>query len=513
MERTNITKQKKLELLINNPLLAIREINNKSFFEFVKFFWPEISNDTFQSNWHIELICDVVQEYIIRVGNNLPKTDDLLFNVPPGTSKTSILSILLEAWAWTLFFHLRFICISYSANLSLESAEKCRDLIRSERFRMIYPELSIKDDKDTKGNFRIVRKEYVVAGRLPRIIFGGGRLSTSVDAVTTGFHGHVIVWDDLLSPKQSVSQADLTNANNYLSQTLSTRKTDKKVTLTIGVMQRLAANDPTEYWLGRKKNVKHYCLPGTLDGYEDMVKPAELKQYYVNGLLDPVRLDQATLDELEADLGQYGFAGQVGQRPTPPTGGMFKVDKFQIVDAMPNPVSVIRTIRYWDKAGTKEILGLDQKNKNKGPCYTVGLKMSELTNGKWLISDVKRGRWESEDREDVIRSTAEADGPRVKIFHEQEPGSGGKQSAQQTDRDTLKGFNSESDQPKGDKVFRADPLSVQVNRGNILLLNAIWNKEFIEEYRDFPFGKFKDQVDAGSGAYSKLTGKKKVKTH
>jgi predicted phage terminase large subunit-like protein len=113
----------------------------------------------------------------------------------------------------------------------------------------------------------------------------------------------------------------------------------------------------------------------------------------------------------------------------------------------------------------------------------------------------------------VIRKTAEADGPRVKVYHEQEPGSGGKQSAQQTDRDTLKGFNSESDQPKGDKVYRADPLSVQVNRGNILLLNAIWNKDFIEEYRDFPFGKFKDQVDAGSGAYSKLTGKRMVKTH
>ena len=42
----------------------------------------------------------------------------------------------------------------------------------------------------------------------------------------------------------------------------------------------------------------------------------------------------------------------------------------------------------------------------------------------------------------------------------------------------------------------------------MLLLYGSWNQEFIEEYRFFPFSKYKDQVDAGSGAFSKLISRK-----
>ena len=67
------------------------------------------------------------------------------------------------------------------------------------------------------------------------------------------------------------------------------------------------------------------------------------------------------------------------------------------------------------------------------------------------------------------------------------------------------------DRPKGDKVYRADPYSVQVNDGNISLLRGDWNYEFIEEHRHFPFSTYKDQVDAAAGAFAKLTAKRLVK--
>ena len=105
---------------------------------------------------------------------------------------------------------------------------------------------------------------------------------------------------------------------------------------------------------------------------------------------------------------------------------------------------------------------------------------------------------------------AEADGKAVKIYHEQEPGSGGKESAEATIRN-LAGFSSYADRPQGDKIYRADPLSVQVNEGNVLLLRGDWNHEFVEEFRHFPFSTYKDQVDATSGAFSKLTQKRKAR--
>ena len=44
-----------------------------------------------------------------------------------------------------------------------------------------------------------------------------------------------------------------------------------------------------------------------------------------------------------------------------------------------------------------------------------------------------------------------------------------------------------------------------VQAGNVLLLVGEWNRAFLDEHETFPAGKFKDQVDAAAGAFSKLT--------
>ena len=76
----------------------------------------------------------------------------------------------------------------------------------------------------------------------------------------------------------------------------------------------------------------------------------------------------------------------------------------------------------------------------------------------------------------------------------------------------LIGFSVLVDPPKGDKVYRADPYSVQVNNGNVFLFrNDDWNREYIEEFRYFPRSRYKDQVDASSGAFNRLMQKKLVR--
>ena len=130
-----------------------------------------------------------------------------------------------------------------------------------------------------------------------------------------------------------------------------------------------------------------------------------------------------------------------------------------------------------------------------------------LSNGHWVVEDVKRGQWSTHERESIIRETAEVDGGRCKVWVEQEPGSGGKESAEGTIRN-LAGYSVYSERPTGDKVFRADPYSVQVNVGMVSLLAGPWNAKYIEEHRFFPYSTFKDQVDASSGAFSKLVARR-----
>ncbi len=493
-------KMRAAKLLVSEPVLVRRKINERSLYEFIKYFWDEMAVDEFRDNWHIREISKELERVAENVAEGKPKPYDLVINLPPGMTKTIMVNVAFPAWCWTKWYWMKFICGGHSDRLALEAAENCRDLVMSEKFQMVYPEITIKDTKSAVSNFRVMKKIQVYPGHAPRLKQGGGRYTTSVAGTTIGFHAHIQIADDPLNPKKEVTEASLREANYWVGKVLSTRKTNKKVTMLVLVMQRLHENDPSGYLLERKRDkIRHICLPAELaEGYEKLVKPVEWKRFYVNGLLDPVRLDRSVLEESFKDLGDYGYSGQMGQNPVPPTGGMFKPDRFQVVTVPLNPSKYESSVRSWDKAGTAD-----------GGAYTVGTRIHKLKNGKWYVDDVKRGQWGTDDREDIIRETAEVDGDHVEVVIEQEPGSGGKESAEHTVRN-LAGFAVEVNKPQGDKSkeARAVPYSSQVNHGNVILLKAEWNEQFIREHRFFPRGKYKDQVDSAAQGFNHLADKR-----
>lgn len=504
MTRTRQPKLERIREAVENPFAIIRELNNRSLYHFIQYFFDQVSPHKFIPNWHIELLCRELEKIAHDVAERKSRKNDLIINVPPGTTKTITCSIMFPAWCWTQWPWMRFICASYSEKLALESAEYCRDLIRSPEFKQIYPDISIKDDKDTKSNYKIVYKDLKPGPSMAgKVKIGGNRYSTSVGGTLLGFHGDIIIVDDPLNPEQAASELELGNANRWMEQTLPTRKTDKAVTPIILIMQRLHQDDPSGHWLNKNKsNVVNISLPGEILNFKDQLRPPELASFYVDNLLDPKRMPWHVIKDMEMDLGQYGYAGQIGQHPIPAGEGMFRVAELRDM-AMPHPKEILYTVRYWDKASTD----------GKTSAYTVGVKMSKLTGGRFLIQDVQRGRWRTDERERIILNTARADGKSVDIYVEQEPGSGGKDSAQGTVRN-LAGFVIRPDKPssgEGNKPRRADAFSVQVNEGFVYLLRADWNQAYRNELAYFPVGTYKDQVDASSGAFNRLVDKKVVR--
>lgn len=173
----------------------------------------------------------------------------------------------------------------------------------------------------------------------------------------------------------------------------------------------------------------------------------------------------------------------------------------KIVEAAP---SNIRTwTRYWDKAGTEG-----------GGKYTCGVKLGVTGVGKdqrFFILDVVRGQWSANRREEVMADTARSDQPPgsgivVNIWVEQEPGSGGKESAENTVAN-LAGFVIRPDRVTGDKFVRAGPFAAQAEAGNIYLVRGKWNNEWLRELHNADPKSSKDQVldqmDASAGAFNK----------
>lgn len=181
------------------------------------------------------------------------------------------------------------------------------------------------------------------------------------------------------------------------------------------------------------------------------------------------------------------------QNPIVTGGDTFPVEEFVTTPGVPKGVTIVKSVRYWDKAGTKD-----------GGAYTAGVLMHKLSDGRFMVADVVRGQWKAHDREVKIKQTTTDDGKEVLVWVEQEPGSGGKESAERTVA-MLAGYTAAADKVTGDKETRAEPYAAQVQGGNVLLQSAIWNKPFLDEHEFFPNGPYKDQVDAAGGAFAKLT--------
>jgi predicted phage terminase large subunit-like protein len=134
--------------------------------------------------------------------------------------------------------------------------------------------------------------------------------------------------------------------------------------------------------------------------------------------------------------------------------------------------------------------------------------MHKLNNATYVIEDIARGRWLALEREERIKANAEADRRRhisYAVWVEQEPGSGGKESAENTIRN-LAGYRAYADKVTDSERLRAEPFAAQVQAGNVSLYTGPWLAAFRDECEAWPQGQYQDQVDAAAGAFIKLQG-------
>lgn len=376
----------------------LSQLCRSSFYDFCREFWSTIIDEEPVWNWHIEFLCNEFQRIAERVFRNEPLDADTTVNISPGTTKTTIISVMLPAWIWTRMPKARIASVSYAHDQAALASVLARDLITSDKYKRLFPEIELRDDTNAKAHYANTLKGY--------------RFACGVDGQILGKHFHFIIVDDPIDPMQAASDAELKAVTRFMERVLPSRKVDKKITPIILIMQRLHENDPTGARLERAAAGmphRHICLPAELT---DDVQPASCRDFYVDGLMDPVRLDAATLERIEQEQGDYVYAGQYLQRPIPEGTAMFHVGKINIVDHLPKDVKIVREIRFWDKACST----------NDDSAWTVGARMGVDSDGHYWWLHVKRARMDSWSRERTIRNTAAEDRRRCEIGVEQEPG-------------------------------------------------------------------------------------------
>jgi len=182
-------------------------------------------------------------------------------------------------------------------------------------------------------------------------------------------------------------------------------------------------------------------------------------------------------------------------------GDYFPRGDVEIIDWIPN--DVVKWVRSWDLAATEE-------GESRDPDYTVGILMGRRSSGKIVIADVVKVRRKANDVQSMIRNLALKDGKEIWIVLPQDPGAAGKAEKESYIR-LLNGYTVITRTINKNKVIMAssgaDSPAALWQRGQVEIVRANWNKDFLDECDAFPTkGVHDDQIDALSSGIRNLPG-------
>ena len=148
------------------------------FLNFVKEVWP-----TFIGGRHHAKMADAFE----RVANGTCKR--LIINMPPRHTKSEFASYLLPAWFLGKFPHKKIIQCSHTAELAVGFGRKVRNLVDTEVYHKIFPDLSLASDSKAAGRWNTSK--------------GGDYFAIGVGGAVTGKGADVLIIDDPHSEQEA----------------------------------------------------------------------------------------------------------------------------------------------------------------------------------------------------------------------------------------------------------------------------------------------------------------------
>lgn len=192
------------------------ELCKRSLSFFVKEFWDTIVPNKLQWNWHLDVLCDEIQQCDERVFLRQPKHKDLIINVPPGTSKTKVVSVMSTAWEFARMPSIKVFVGSYSDGAVAGIADEIRLLMKSDKYKSYFPKTIIRQDRDSLHNFRTTDN-----GEFYAFTVGGTLTSKQADILKCLPYNQTIQTDagcleigDIVSRKLPVKVLSYNSENN-----------------------------------------------------------------------------------------------------------------------------------------------------------------------------------------------------------------------------------------------------------------------------------------------------------
>ena len=448
-----------LKLLGQLEKTESKEQAREGFMPFIKKVWP-----AFIEGRHHKIMAESFE----RVVNGDLKR--LIINMPPRHTKSEFASYLLPAWFLGQYPEKKIIQTAHTAELSVGFGRKVRNLVDSEDYKEIFPELGLRADSKAAGRWSTSK--------------GGEYFAIGVGGAVTGKGADLLIIDDPHSEQEGQSADPAVFDKVYDWYTSGPRQRLQPGGAIIIVMTRWHKRDLTG------KIIKTSVQREGMDEWELIEFPAIMPS---GNALWPEFWSLTELEALRSELPAPKWQAQYQQDPSSEESALVKREWWKKwEDEIPPPCEFI--IQSWDTAFLKT------QRADYSACTTWGVfyhpDEQGVTQPNIILLDAFKDRLEfpelkkcafefyNEFEPDACIVEAKAAGTPL-IFE-------------------LRAMGipvSEYTPSRGnDKISRVNAVSDLFASGIVWCPETRFAEEVIEEFASFPAGEHDDLVDSSTQA-------------
>ena len=437
-------------LLDRLTMLESQKKSQENYLTFVKKIWP-----SFIEGKHHKIYADKLQ----KVADG--KIKRLIINMPPRHTKSEFASYLFPAWLMGRRPDLKIIQATHTAELAVGFGRKVKNLIDSDDFRDIFPDIKLATDAKASGR-------WSTNG-------GGEYYAVGVGGALAGRGADLCIIDDPVSEQDALSPTALDSI--YEWYTSGPRQRLQPGGSIIIVMTRWGIKDLTARVIAKQSE-------GGADKWEVVEFPAIFPE--TNNVLWPEYWSRDELDGVKASIPVAKWNAQYQQQPTGDTNAILKREWWNVWDhAKPPRCSYI--IQSYDTAFSKN------DRADYSAITTWGIFTPVEGQGDAIILlDAEKGRWDFPELKQRAFELNESYEPDMILIEQKASGTPLTQELRRMGIPVTPFTPSKG----ADKFARMNACAPVFESGMVWRPDANFAEEVVEECASFPHGDHDDLADS-----------------
>ena len=441
--------------------LKSRKLSQDRFIKFVEAVWP-----TFIAGRHHAKMADAFE----RVARGECKR--LIINMPPRHTKSEFASYLLPAWFLGKYPQKKIIQCSHTAELAVGFGRKVRNLVDTDTYHNIFPDLSLASDSKAAGRWNTSK--------------GGDYFAIGIGGAVTGKGADVLIIDDPHSEQEAAiaeTNPDIYD-KTYEWYTSGPRQRLQPGGAIVIVMTRWSKRDLTGQIL------KDALANDSFDEWEVIEFPAILPS---DKPLWPEFWPLNELEKVKRDVPNSKWMAQYQQNPISESAAIVKREWWQEWDS-DTPPKCDFILQSWDTAFEKT------QRADYSACTTWGVFYQPDDAGNEqaniILLNAFRDRMEFPELKRVAIEEYRDWEPDSVIIEKKASG------APLIYEMRAMGIPVQEFTPTrgNDKISRLNAVSDLFASGRVWAPASRWAEEVIDEVAEFPAGTHDDYVDTVSMA-------------